>query len=147
MELGDAAAIAILMAEHPLWQNAGLVERAAIIEHRLRGREYGLVAEMQDGSTRRMDGFIMMADGTFGDHGYIRILGVRSGEIGRGLGARLLHEGERTMHDRGMQAMFLLCTDWNGAAQAFYERHGYRRVGALPDWLFGGVSEYIYVKR
>src|SRR5450756_1037356 len=63
------------------------------------------------------------------------------------IGARLLLEAEGLLRRRGIGRAFLLRTDWNTAAQVFYERHGYHWVGALSDWLQDGVSELIYVKR
>jgi hypothetical protein len=42
---------------------------------------------------------------------------------------------------------FLLCSDFNISAQAFYERHGWTRVGALPGLVLPDVAELVYWKR
>lgn len=41
----------------------------------------------------------------------------------------------------------LLRSDFNASAQAFYERHGWTRVGALPGLVLPGVAELISWKR
>jgi ribosomal protein S18 acetylase RimI-like enzyme len=135
------------MSAHPLWQARDLQEQSRSIARCLERGEYGLVAEQIDGDYRTLGGFVIMSDGTFGEHGYIRLIGARRELTGQGIGTRLLWEAERLFAHRGIQRVFLLCTDWNTAAQLFYERHGYVRVGALPDWLENGVSELIYVRR
>jgi ribosomal protein S18 acetylase RimI-like enzyme len=43
--------------------------------------------------------------------------------------------------------IFLLTSDFNQSAQRFYQRRGYRQVGALPDYVLPGVTELIFWKR
>jgi hypothetical protein len=43
--------------------------------------------------------------------------------------------------------LVLLCSDFNLDGQRFYEREGYARVGAIPDYVLSGVAELIYFKR
>lgn len=143
----DASSVGRLMSEHPLWGDRDHEEHSRRIARLLDRGEYGLIAEYVQGDDRVLAGFTIMSDGTFGDHGYIRLFGIRQGLTGQGIGARLLHMAEELFAQRQIQRVFLLCTDWNTAAQAFYEHHGYQRVGALPDWLKGGTDELIYVKR
>jgi ribosomal protein S18 acetylase RimI-like enzyme len=147
LERDDASAIAHLMSAHPLWQARDSKEQSGAIARCLDRGEYGLVAELLDHDHRTLAGFVIMSDGTFGEHGYIRLIGARRELTGQGIGTRLLWEAERLFVHQGIRRVFLLCTDWNTAAQLFYERHGYVRVGALPDWLEQGVCELIYVKR
>jgi len=40
-----------------------------------------------------------------------------------------------------------LCSDFNTDAQRYYEKHGYSRVGAIPDYVVPGITELIYRKR
>jgi|SRR6218665_29689 len=83
--------------------------------------------------------------GTFGTGAYLRTLAIREDRQGSGLGARLL-----AAYEAGCGSppggYFLLTSDFNAAAQRFYERHGYRRVGALPDFAVPGVSELVFWK-
>lgn len=147
LERDDASAIAQLMSAHRLWQARDREEQSRTIARCFDRGEYGVVVEQIDGNRRVLAGFVIMSEGTFGDHGYIRLIGARRQLIGQGIGTRLLQEAERLFVHRGIRRVFLLCTDWNTAAQVFYERHGYARVGALPDWLDDGGCELIYVKR
>jgi GNAT superfamily N-acetyltransferase len=64
----------------------------------------------------------------------------------RGIGAGLLAATEGILA-RSTGHGFLLCSDFNGPAQAFYERHGWTRVGALPGLVLPDVAELIYWKR
>lgn len=147
LQLQDASAVGRLMSEHPLWGDRDHKEQSRRIARLLERGEYGLIAEYVQDDDRVLAGFTIMSDGTFGDHGYIRLIGIQQGLTGQGIGTRLLHEAEVLFAQRQIRRAFLLCTDWNTGAQAFYERHGYERVGILPDWLEGGVNELIYVKR
>jgi ribosomal protein S18 acetylase RimI-like enzyme len=40
-----------------------------------------------------------------------------------------------------------LVSDFNTGAQQFYEKQGYQRVGALPDFAKEGITEVIMVKK
>jgi ribosomal protein S18 acetylase RimI-like enzyme len=83
--------------------------------------------------------------GTFGTGAYLRTLALREDAQGAGLGARLLEAYEAACGAPG-GGWFLLTSDFNTAAQRFYERHGYRRVGQLPDFAVPGVSELVFWK-
>jgi ribosomal protein S18 acetylase RimI-like enzyme len=43
--------------------------------------------------------------------------------------------------------VFLLTSDFNEDAQAFYRRLGYQQVGAIPDYVVPGITELIFYKR
>ena len=43
--------------------------------------------------------------------------------------------------------VFLCVSDFNVRARALYERHGYRLVGALPDYVVDGHAELLMAKR
>lgn len=143
----DAEAVGKLMSEHALWNVRDHVEHTRRISRLLERGEYGVIAEYAEGLDQILAGFAIMSDGTFGDHGYIRLFGIRRGFTGRGIGTRLLRAAETLFTQRRVDRAFLLCTDWNTGAQAFYERHGYKRVGILPEWLEAGEDQLIYVKR
>jgi RimJ/RimL family protein N-acetyltransferase len=42
--------------------------------------------------------------------------------------------------------LYLLATTDNLGARRFYERHGYRHVGDLPDLVWPGLDEALYHK-
>lgn len=84
--------------------------------------------------------------GQFGRGGYLKLIALRPGYEGRGIGSLLLSAVEKTVSE-GSPDLFLLASDFNHGAHRFYERSGYRRVGELPEFVCAGVNEVIYWKR
>jgi len=87
-----------------------------------------------------------LRDGTLGLGGYLRLMAVLPGAQARGIGAALLSAFEAELA-RGTAHGFLLCSDFNAPAQAFYRRHGWTQVGALPGLVLPDVAELIFWKR
>ena len=84
--------------------------------------------------------------GMFDFGGYIRWIVVDSTQRGGGIGQTLIDAAETHVRQTGRE-IFLLCSDFNGHAQRFYERNGYVQVGAIPDLVLPGVVEIMYRKR
>jgi len=84
--------------------------------------------------------------GQFGRGGYLKLIAVRPGHEGRGIGQLLLDAVEARVAVR-VTDLFLLTADFNHGAQRFYARAGYARVGSLPDFVCAGIAEVIYWKR
>lgn len=82
--------------------------------------------------------------GSFG--GYLKLIAVSERAQGLGIGSVLLSHVEQTVlpHSRDL---FLLTSDFNEAAQRFYDRHGYREVGRLPGYVRPEITEVILWKR
>jgi len=140
----DIAACAQLMAASPLWIRYGItVERAAArFESGLSEGATILVAE----SGGAITGFVWcVARGAFARSGYIPLIGVAPDEAGQGIGAALLARAESYFSETGTH-VFLLVSDFNTAAQRFYQRRGYTQCGALPDYVLPGITELIYWK-
>ncbi len=87
----------------------------------------------------------IMPTGAFGRSAYLRLIAVRPDVSGRGLGAALLTEAERLAASEGRD-LFLLVSDFNTGAQAFYLRHGYQQIGAIPAYVLPDVTELIFWK-
>jgi ribosomal protein S18 acetylase RimI-like enzyme len=66
-------------------------------------------------------------------------------EQGRGVGKALLDATEARYPTA--RFVFLCVSDFNARARALYERHGYRLVGTLPDYVVDGHAELLMAKR
>ena len=84
--------------------------------------------------------------GQFGYGGYLRLIALRPGWEGRGIGASLLRAVEEAVLAHS-PVLFLLTSDFNTGAQRFYARHGYVHAGALADFARPGITEQIFWKR
>jgi ribosomal protein S18 acetylase RimI-like enzyme len=122
-------------------RDAAALERALSAAH---GRGEGLLVADGEGAMRGLAWFLR--EGTLGMGGYLRLIAMLPGAEGRGAGAALLAAFEADVAARSAHA-FLLVSDFNDAAQRFYERHGYARVGALPGLVLPDVTELLYWKR
>ncbi len=84
--------------------------------------------------------------GAFSSAPYLRLVAVDGSLRGSGIGSALLAEFERRTASVGRDYL-LLVSDFNLRGQAFYERHGYAKAGALQDFARKGIAEVIMVKR
>ncbi len=102
-------------------------------------------------SVARLDGRAVgfawyVAGGGFGLSGYLKQLGVDAAVRGHGIGTALLDSTEQRALEDGQHDLFLLVSDFNVAAQRFYQGHGYAQVGILQDYVVPGIAELIYRK-
>ena len=84
--------------------------------------------------------------GAFSSAPYLRLIAVDTQIPSRGIGSALLHEFEKRTLDIGRD-FCLLVSDFNEPAISFYERHGYRKAGSLPDFAHEGITEILMVKK
>lgn len=77
---------------------------------------------------------------------YLNLLAVLPTYQRHGIGAAVLGWMEQEV--RGQARNLWLCASaFNSGALAFYERHGFSRVGDLPDLIAPGLSEVLMRKR
>jgi ribosomal protein S18 acetylase RimI-like enzyme len=148
LTVADIMVVAGWMVITPLWQRYQLTEAKARsgLEAGLRRADILLVSDV-DGEGGRACGLAWcLREGAFGRSAYLRILGVRAGYTGLGIGAALLDQAERTAAAITRE-MFLLVSDFNVEAQRFYQRQGYTRIGAIPGYVLPDVTELLYWKR
>jgi ribosomal protein S18 acetylase RimI-like enzyme len=80
--------------------------------------------------------------GAFARSGYLRLIVVDPAEKTSGVGRALMNHLESAfLRPNGI---FLLATDSNRDAHAFYTRLGYRKVGEIPDYVAPGLTEWIF---
>jgi GNAT superfamily N-acetyltransferase len=141
----DLAPLAEGLASLPLLRRYGRDRAglAADLERSL-ARGDGLLLAVEGGGPVGLAWYLRQ--GTLGLGGYLKLMAVLPGAQSRGVGAGLLAACERSLAETSSHG-FLLCSDFNASAQAFYERHGWTRVGALPGLVLPGVAELIYWKR
>jgi ribosomal protein S18 acetylase RimI-like enzyme len=115
---------------------------AAKLQAASRGTGELFVAELAGGIV----GFVWAEPrGAFASAPYLRLIAVSEFARGSGLGSTLLAEFEARTASVGRD-WCLLVSDFNVGAQAFYERHGYRRIGVLPDFAVPGIAEVFMAK-
>jgi ribosomal protein S18 acetylase RimI-like enzyme len=144
MQSKDVEFCSRLMVTSHLWQRYGVTEASAARRFE-RGLALGAdiaVAEVDE----KIAGFIWYStNGAFNRSGYIMLVGVEPDHLRRGVGRALMAHAEQELF-RNAQDIFLLVSDFNEGAQRFYQRLGYRQVGAIPDYIISGVAELIYHK-
>jgi GNAT superfamily N-acetyltransferase len=76
---------------------------------------------------------------------YLRILAVKPSFRNKGVGKRLLLHFEENGFGWASK-VFLAVSDFNTAAQRFYKRNGYVRIGTIPELYKKGIAEILMMK-
>jgi ribosomal protein S18 acetylase RimI-like enzyme len=140
----DIPGIASWVAETPLWQRYQVT--AESFANRLRdGLASGATIYVAE-HHHIVAGFLWLVErGVFNRSGYIQLIGVKPDVRNAGIGRALMQFAEEKIFAQGRD-LFLLVSDFNTDAQRFYERLGYRQVGALENYVVHGVTELVYYK-
>lgn len=77
---------------------------------------------------------------------YIKSVAVYPEFRGQGIGSMLLSYAEEMFRGKS-KYIFLCVSSFNKKAQSFYDRHGYKVVGELKDYIIEGASEILIHKR
>ncbi|MBK8024890.1 MAG: GNAT family N-acetyltransferase [Chloroflexi bacterium] len=145
MRESDCLPLAEWMVTVPLWQRYGLTVEGAIGQFQAGLARGDALIAAEDEAGVPVGFAWMMPKGAFGRSPYLRLIGVRPDVADQGVGALLLEAVEARAWAIS-DVFFLLVSDFNDRAQRFYERQGYTRVGALPDYVMPGIAELIYWK-
>ncbi len=150
----DLTPCARIIATDPLWQRyhvtlprARRTLRQVLVAARRGGRAARDAGEFAVAHSRgQAVGFIWFRlDGTFHHSGYVRLVGVAPQAQGHGIGRRLMAYAERRMFKAGPN-VFLMVSEFNTKAQAFYKKLGYAEVGSIPGYVVRGITERLYRK-
>ncbi len=76
---------------------------------------------------------------------YLEFLALLPPHQGHGIGGRILRWMEAQAGDA--RNLWVVASDFNTRAIAFYERHGFRRTAALPGLAADGFTEILLRKR
>jgi [ribosomal protein S18]-alanine N-acetyltransferase len=90
-------------------------------------------------------GFILLHPKGFLGSPYIAAVVVTKEFRDAGIGSRMLAFAEEIFTES--RHVFLCVSSFNPRALALYERHGYAKVGDLPDFIADGYSEFLLCKR
>ena len=90
-------------------------------------------------------GFILLHPKGFLGSPYIAAVVVAEEFRGGGIGSRMLAFAEGVF--TGSRHVYLCVSSFNPRALALYQRHGYVKVGELPDFIADGYSEFLLCKR
>jgi ribosomal protein S18 acetylase RimI-like enzyme len=77
---------------------------------------------------------------------YVKSIVVDEGDRSQGVGSVLLAFAEDLFREEARH-LFLCVSSFNERARSFYERHGYRAVGELEDYIIEGAAEILMHKR
>lgn len=92
----------------------------------------------------RVMGFVVLAM-RGGLPGYVQSIGVHPEARSHGVGGALLARVESRVFEETPN-VFLCVSSFNPRARTFYEAHGYRAVGTIPDYVVAGHDEVIMRK-
>jgi ribosomal protein S18 acetylase RimI-like enzyme len=143
---GDPARLGRALGGLPLFARYGMTP--AELEKNLTGaleRGEGLV--VAEAAEAELVGFAwFQSRGTFATGGYLRLIAVDAAWQAKQVGRALLDEVERRV-GAVTRTLFLLVSDFNVAAQRFYESRGYTQAGRLARFVRDDIDELVYWKR
>ena len=90
-------------------------------------------------------GFILLHPKGFLGSPYIAAVVVAEEFRGAGTGGRMLKFAEQAFAEA--RHAYLCVSSFNSRVLPFYQRHGYVKVGELPDFIADGFSEFLMCKR
>jgi len=96
-------------------------------------------------ATEETVGFILLHQKGFLGSPYIAAVVVSEDFRGAGIGGRMLESAEQAFAEA--RHAFLCVSSFNSRALPFYQRHGYVKIGELPDFIADGFSEFMMCKR
>ncbi len=103
-----------------------------------------LVALDKDNTCVGFMGYI--PKGAFHSFPYLHIIAIKEEYRNKGIGKKMMNHFEEMMFINSSK-IFLVVADFNPKAKLFYEKLGYKEVGAIPDLYREGITEYFMMKK
>ena len=140
----DIASIASWVVKAPLWQRYGFSIEGITSQFQKALAEQALIYVTEH---EVVSGFAWyIPQGAFARSPYLKLIGVHPQYRNMEIGKQLLSHVEADCK-RFSKQLFLLVSDFNIAAQRFYQRQGYQHIGTIPAYVLPDVAELIYYKR
>jgi ribosomal protein S18 acetylase RimI-like enzyme len=133
--------LASLLARSEPWLTLGATEEDC--RSACRDSEYLLYVAHRDG---RPCGAISLQRRGVAGSPYVKSIVVEESDRSAGVGSALLRFAE-DLFRREARHVFLCVSSFNRRARSFYERHGYRAVAELRDYVIDGADEVLMHKR
>jgi len=90
-------------------------------------------------------GFILLHQRGFLGSPYIAAVVVAEEFRGKGIGSKMLEFAELAFS--GARHVYICVSSFNGRAMQLYQRHGFAKIGDLPDFIADGTTELLMCKR
>ncbi len=106
------------------------------------------IALLAEGASGALLGFILAGQRRKAElrYGYLVTIDVAESARRQGVGRALLFAAERRLREEGLASMRLEVAVDNLAAQQFYEREQYRRIGRIPGYYMGKIDAFVMEK-
>ncbi len=145
MLLEESSLCSAIVCNSPIGIRYGFINEKISAELRKAAVSDDIIIVAENGGA--IAGFAWIAPrGAFCSAPYLRLIAVDEKVRGSGIGSALLKKFEECTKDTGKD-LFLLVSNFNKQAIAFYERYGYQRIGKIPDFARPGITEILMIKR
>jgi len=145
LKAAEVPAAGSLVAALPLYRRYGYAEAAVARDlSRALADPASTILAARDAGGDLLGLLWAIERGAFARSLYVKLVAVREGTQGAGVGRALMHATEAL--PAAAAGVALLCSADNEPAQRFYERLGYARVGAIPSYVAEGLDELIYYR-
>ena len=144
LRMNDCQPAAEIVGANPIWRDTYNYTTEAAARDLLYASSHG--DYVLGAFDKTIVGFCwILPKGGFGRSPYLRLIAVDPSGQSKGVGAHLLDKAEADFK-KTAKHLFLMVSDFNSRAQAFYAARGYHKVGMVPHFVLPTVDEQIWMK-
>ncbi|MCC6809248.1 MAG: GNAT family N-acetyltransferase [Deltaproteobacteria bacterium] len=144
LRMNDCQSAGEIVGQNAIWRDTYHYSAEAAARDLLYGASHG--DYVLGAFDKTLIGFAwILPKGGFGRSPYLRLIAVSPNAQSRGIGAQLLDRAEADFK-KTAKHLFLMVSDFNARAQAFYAARGYNRVGNVPGFVLATVDEQVWMK-